>query len=198
MLSIFKPKIEKRIHHWARYFVSVDPNLLTLIGSIPPLLFFVFVINSYYYLALIVFPFLIIDLLDGTVARMSGRSSAFGAFLDSTIDRISDFLLISAFGFGKIVRWEIVTLFILAAFLVSYTRSRGELASNRQISFDLGLIERTERLIGIFFALILYIIVPPNVFSLEGVNVGELVFIFLFILSFITFLQRVIWAYKKL
>jgi archaetidylinositol phosphate synthase len=196
MLSQKKPIVEKYLNPLIKPLAKVDPNIITLFGSIPPLLFFVLVAYGYYNLALFVFPFLAIDLLDGAVARMTGRVTAFGGFLDSTIDRISDFLLISAFGFGRIVRWEIVVLFLFAAFLVSYTRSRGELASNKTISFDTGLIERTERLIGILVGLVGYIFAPA--FTFGGFNIIELVFILLLLSSFITVIQRILRAYKKL
>lgn len=196
MLSQKKPVIEKYLQPLIKSLANTDPNILTLIGSIPPLLFFVLVAYGYYNFALLIFPFLAVDLLDGAVARMTGKVTAFGGFLDSTIDRISDFLIISAFGFGLIVRWEIVVIFLFAAFLVSYIRSRGELASNKTLSFNMGLIERTERMIGIFIGLIGYLLAPS--FTFGGYNIIELAFILLIFSSFITVIQRVLWAYKKL
>lgn len=196
MLSKHKHLIERNLSPVIFLFSKINPNFLTLIGSIPPLLFFVFVIYGYYYLALIVFPFFAIDFLDGMVARLSGKVTPLGSFLDSTMDRISDFLLISAFGFGNVARWEIVVLFLFSAFLVSYTRSRGELASNKTVSFDKGLLERAERIIGIVIGLVGYILAPS--LRIEGYNIVELSFILLFSLSSITFLQRIIWAYRKL
>ncbi len=196
MLSNQKHFIEKNLKPVIVLLAKVDPNILTLIGSIPPLLFFVLVAYGYYNFALLIFPFLAIDLLDGAVARMAGKVTAFGGFLDSTIDRISDFLIISAFGFGMIVRWEIVVIFLFAAFLVSYIRSRGELASNKTVSFNMGLIERTERMIGIFVGLVIYILAPS--FTFGGFNIIELSFILLIFSSFITIIQRILWAFKKL
>ena len=129
MLSILKPSIESYTRPVAKYLVHVNQNVLTLLGSIPSVLFFVFVIYKFYIWALIFYLGTLLDLLDGVVARMHGKVTPFGGFFDSTMDRISDFLVIGAFGFGHIVRWEIVVPLLLASFLVSYTRSRGELAS---------------------------------------------------------------------
>ncbi|MBU4099110.1 CDP-alcohol phosphatidyltransferase family protein, partial [Patescibacteria group bacterium] len=157
MLSDKKPIIENYLKPLIKPLAGINPNFLTLIGSIPPLLFFVLVAYGYYNFALLIFPFLAIDLLDGLVARMTGKVTSFGSFFDSTMDRISDFLIISAFGFAHIVRWEIIVLFLFVSFLVSYVRSRGELAGNKTISFDIGLIERPERLIGIFVGLVGYV-----------------------------------------
>lgn len=196
MLSQKKSFIEKYLNKLIKPLAGVNPNILTLIGSIPPLLFFVFVVYGYYNFALIVFPFFAIDSLDGMVARMTGKVTAFGGFLDSTLDRVSDFLIIVAFGFGKVARWEIVIPFLAVSFLISYARSRGELASNKTVSFDMGLIRRNERLIGIFVGLVGYLLAPT--FTFGGFNIIELTFILLIFSSFITIIQRVLWAYKKL
>ncbi len=196
MLSNKKSISEKYLYPLIKPLMKIDPNILTLIGSIPPLLFFVIVVYGYYNFALIIYPFFAIDSLDGMVARMTGKVTAFGGFLDSTLDRVSDFLIIVAFGFGKVARWEIVIPFLAVSFLISYARSRGELASNKTISFDMGLIRRNERLIGIFVGLAIYSFAPS--FNFRGFNIIELVFSLLIFLSFITIIQRVLWAYKKL
>lgn len=174
---------------------KVNPNTLTLIGSIPSLLFFIFVIQHWYLLALLAFVGNAFDLIDGMVARKYNKVTAFGGFLDSTMDRVADFLLITAFAFGGIVRWEIVAPLFLFAYLTSYIRSRGELA-NRSTSFAIGLIERTERLVLIFFALLLFIIFPTASFA--GLNVAEVVLLFTMILSLYTVIQRVMHAKKSL
>ena len=149
-----------------------------------------------YIFALLVFLFTSIDLLDGVVARAHGKVTAFGGFWDSTMDRVSDFLIITAFAFGRVVRWEIVAPLLLFSFLISYVRSRGELASNNRITFAIGLIERTERLIVLFFSLLFYMLFPfVSIFSF---NFAELICLFLLVLSFVTFLQRMFYAYKNL
>jgi len=73
------------------------------------------------------------DMLDGAVARLGGRSSPFGAFLDSTLDRYSDFAVYA--GIAAYYAWQrpanltFVLLCMLAffnAFMISYTRARAE------------------------------------------------------------------------
>jgi CDP-diacylglycerol--glycerol-3-phosphate 3-phosphatidyltransferase len=196
MLSQRKSVAEQIILPFAMVLKSVHPNVLSVIGSIPPLLFFVFVVNGYLFPAVLIMPFFVIDLLDGAVARMSGRATAFGEFLDSTLDRVSDFLVISAFGFAGPVRFEIVIVFLFSAFMVSYTRSRGELAGNKKYSFNVGIMERSERLIGIAVGLVAFLLAPD--FAYQGFSLLELVFMILAILSVITFFQRVFYAFKKL
>jgi archaetidylinositol phosphate synthase len=195
MLTKTKPTVEKFLEPLIEPLSKANPNLLTVIGSIPPLVFFVAVLSGNYILALIAFIGNLFDLLDGMVARKYKKVSAFGGFLDSTLDRVGDFLLITPFAFAGIVGWELAAPLLLFAFLTSYIRSRGELA-NPSVSFAVGIIERTERLIIIFVALLLYTLLPN--LNLAGFNIMEISFMFLGILSLYTVGQRIAYAYKNL
>ena len=93
------------------------------------------------------------DLVDGVVARHHGISTRFGAFLDATLDRFTDMALLLgiAVHFAVIGRADLVLLTgvaLMAGVLVSYSKARAELVLP---SFDVGLIERGER-IGILAA----------------------------------------------
>ncbi len=71
------------------------------------------------------------DLLDGALARAAGRSSVFGAFLDSTLDRFSEaVVLLGLLGLflrqGEMGGAVPVTLALIGSFMVSYTRARAE------------------------------------------------------------------------
>jgi len=152
-------------------------------------------LSHWYLLALIALIGNSFDMLDGMVARKYRKVSAFGGFLDSTMDRVADFLIITAFAFGGIVRWEIVIPLLLFAYLTSYVRSRGELA-NPKVSFAIGLVERPERLVLIFFALIFFMFFPAaNLFTL---NIAEVTFIFITFFSLFTVIQRITHAYRNL
>lgn len=195
MLTKTKPVVEKALEPLVKPLAKVNPNVLTALGLVPPLVFFIAVVNGNYVLALIAFVGNIFDLFDGMVARKHKKVTAFGGFLDSTLDRVGDFLLITPFAFAGIVGWEIVAPLLLFAFLTSYIRSRGELA-NPSVSFAIGIIERTERLIVIFTALLLYTFLPN--LKLAEFSIMEISFAFLTILSLYTVAQRVAHAYKKL
>ncbi len=196
MLSNKKPQIEKYFEPLAEYLSGANPNVLTLIGSIPPLLFFVFVIKHWYLLAFVALFGYFFDLIDGMIARKYNKVTSFGGFLDSTLDRVGDFLTITAFSFGGIVRWEIIALLLLLSFLTSYTRAHGELRSNNKVDFAIGLIERPERLVLIFLSLFAYLVFP-NI-AVYGLNIAEWIFVLSIFLSFITVIQRIQYAYKKL
>jgi len=147
-------------------------------------------------LALVAFLGNVFDLVDGMVARKFNKVTAFGGVLDSTMDRVADFLIITSFAFGGLAHWEIVMPLLLFAFLTSYIRSRGELAAKNAITFAIGMIERPERLVIIFLALSSYVIFPHV--SLFGLNSIEGIFCVLTVLSAITVVQRIVFAYRKL
>lgn len=195
MLSSKKPLAELFLEPLIKPFANINPNVLTILGSIPSILFFVFVVNHMYIWAIIAFCFNFLDFLDGMVARKYNKVTKFGGFLDSTLDRFSDFLMITAFGFAHLVRFELIAPVILFSFLISYIRARGEL-TNPHLSFAVGLIERTERLILLILALIIYTLLPN--WKLLNFNSAELIFIILLILSIYTVVQRMIYAHKKL
>ena len=100
--------------------------------------------------ALVVTVFALFDLLDGTMARLSNRASPFGAFLDSTLDRIADAVVFGAvilyFGgegdsmFGA----AMALLCLVTGITTSYARARAEsLGFNARV----GLMERADRLV---------------------------------------------------
>ncbi len=172
----------------------VHPNALTILSLLPSILFFIAILTGHLFLALLCFLGSFLDILDGLVARAFNKTSIFGAVLDSTIDRVSDFLFISAFGFAHLVSWYIILIFILVSYLISYIRSRGELAFTKKISLAVGIIERPERLIGIFLILLLFIIFPKITFlELSILSWG---FLLVIILSVITIFQR-LWFIKN-
>lgn len=196
MLSTIKPTIDKTTQKLVAPLKDSNPNMLTLIGIVPSLLFFVCVVHHLYWLALLFYLGNVLDLLDGAVAKRFHKVTAFGGFLDSTLDRISDFFIIISFGFAGIANWPIVLSLLLFSYLVSYARSRAELASKATQTFAIGLVERPERLGLIFVSILVYILLPTM--AIANLNLLEIGLLTTIILSAITFLQRVNEAYKRL
>ena len=196
MLSVLKPLTEKALRPVAHLFRKVNPNLITLLGLLFPVLFFVLIIHKVYFLALVVFIFNAVDMLDGIVARSQHKVTAFGGFLDSTVDRFADFTVIVAFGFAGIVQWGIVLTLVLLTYLISYIRSRTELAAGGKLVANVGIMERTERLMCIFLGLAIYAIWQHT--TVGGQNLLSIDFLILIVLSAITVAQRVMFAYKNL
>ena len=137
--------------------VGVTANLLSAIGglgaSISAIAFFSH--GNYFWGMVVTLFFILFDLLDGTLARMSDSGgSTWGALLDSTLDRISDAAVLGSLAYflmkshDRLVPVLIVAL--VAGGLVSYIKARAE---GLGIECNGGLAERTDRLIIIFVAL---------------------------------------------
>ncbi len=196
MLSTFKPALEKPLRPLAHALRNVNPNVITALGLVFPLVFFASLAYGQYAFALLVLALSGLDMLDGMIARENGKVTAFGGFLDSTIDRFADFVTLAAFGFAELVSWEVVLPLLLLTYLISYMRSRTELAAKGKLAANVGVIERGERLALIFLALLLYAIFPAT--ALFGKNILTLAFLLLIALSLVTIAQRLAFAYRKL
>jgi len=133
------------------------------------------------------------DLLDGTMARLSKTAGPWGAFLDSTLDRIVDGAIYGSLIFwyaheGEKNRYLLISLLIglIAAQVTSYTRARWE---GLGISGKVGLAERSERMIAICVGLII-----------TGLGLDVMTFIIhgLALASTVTVVQRILFVRKKL
>ncbi len=100
----------------------------------------------------------ILDILDGALARRSGTGTPFGAFLDSTVDRVGEGFMIGAIGLVLLregSEWGVGLAFaaVAGSFLVSYTRAKAEILG---LKGDVGIGSRGERVVvltvGLVFA----------------------------------------------
>lgn len=201
MLSHYKSKFKTIIHAVALPFLRVPPNIISLIGLMPCILCFIAVSNQYYVLGLIFLCLSVFDLIDGEVARSQGKTSTFGEFLDSSLDRISDILFIAGFGVAGVVKWEIIMLLITTSMMISYLRAKAELAASMVghfSKFDVGILERPERILGIVITLFIFIFNTEARFSEFNLSIMELGFLVLIIFSIITMFQRILEANKRL
>lgn len=129
----------------------ITPNILTFIGFLGVCGAAALVLDRRWVLAALVFvTFGLVDSLDGTLARYQGTESEFGAFWDSTLDRLAEAVIIGAIGVvmaqdGR--EWIVAAAFaaLAGSFLVSYTRARAEGLGVEGTSG--GLMGRPERLV---------------------------------------------------
>jgi CDP-diacylglycerol--glycerol-3-phosphate 3-phosphatidyltransferase len=99
----------------------------------------------------------LLDILDGALARTSGKGTPFGAFLDSTTDRVSEAFMLGVIAVvfarhGQTVALGLTIAAIAGSFLVSYTRARAEALGLRG---DVGIGSRAERVVVITAGLVL-------------------------------------------
>lgn len=132
--------------------LGVSPDVVTLVGTLATCSAALWFAprGELIIAALTVTVFALFDLLDGTMARMSGRVSKFGAFLDSTLDRIADAVVFGAVilyfaGPGDSVFGQAMALLCLVTGVsTSYARARAE---SLGFTARVGLMERADRLV---------------------------------------------------
>lgn len=196
MLSQYKYRLEPQLATLGKKLYWINPNALTLLGLVPPILFFMFMRSGNFYIAAGMLVLTSIDMLDGLVARANNKVTKFGGFLDSTLDRVSDFLIIAGLYAGGLARLEIVASLLLVAYLISYARLRAEAADTKGNSFSIGLMERGERTVFIFASVLLYALFPAA--HMSHYKLSEILIALLALLCLITVVQRIRFAYLRL
>jgi CDP-diacylglycerol--glycerol-3-phosphate 3-phosphatidyltransferase len=99
----------------------------------------------------------VLDILDGALARLSGKGTPFGAFLDSTTDRMGEGFMLGAIALVFARNHELFAVgaafaAVIGSFLVSYTRARAEALG---LKGDVGIGSRAERVVVITAGLVL-------------------------------------------
>ena len=170
---------------------GITPNVMSAIGGLgsSSSAILLFGTGHFFAAAIVTTFFVLFDLLDGTMARISNSSSRWGALLDSTLDRISDAAIL-----GSVAYWlsrsndrlvpVVLTVLILGS-LISYIKARAE---GLDIECNGGIAERTERLIIILLTT-----------GLHGIGISHVLAVGLWILvalSLVTVVQRLAIVYK--
>jgi len=133
----------------------------------------------------------ILDILDGALARAGGKTTPFGAFLDSTTDRVGEGAMLGAIALifhrhDHAVALALAFAAVAGSFLVSYTRAKAEGLGLRG---DVGIGSRAERVVVITGGLVL---APISIWLLVGA-IG-----LLSATAWLTVLQRILFVRKQL
>jgi CDP-diacylglycerol---glycerol-3-phosphate 3-phosphatidyltransferase len=170
--------------------LGISPDVVTLVGTLGvaagALVFFPQ--GWLWQGVLVVTAFVFSDLIDGAMARKMGRTSNFGAFLDSTLDRVADAALFG--GMALFFAWQtedklylvLALICLVMGSVTSYARSKGE-----QLGFNAktGLAERPDRLVGL--------LIPTFFGDLLGLPILYEVALWLIaVLSTVTVIQRIL------
>jgi CDP-diacylglycerol--glycerol-3-phosphate 3-phosphatidyltransferase len=137
----------------------LTPNKISLTGFVLNVVAAVLVWERYFFLGGIAFIVgSVMDTLDGRYSRMSGKGTPFGAFLDSTLDRLEEGIVLTAVGAYFAARGDelavaAVVVTVLMSLMVSYTRARAEALG---VECKVGLATRPVRVVilsaGLLFA----------------------------------------------
>jgi CDP-diacylglycerol---glycerol-3-phosphate 3-phosphatidyltransferase len=174
----------------------LTPNAISLTGFALNLAAAALVVGRLFFLAGIAFIVgSIMDTLDGRYSRMSGKGTPFGAFLDSTLDRLEEGIVLTAVGAYFASRhMEVATAATVAAVLfslmVSYTRARAEALG---VACKVGLATRPVRVV----------ILSAGLVFAKGASIGNFELLapavyVLAVLTALTTLQRILYVRKQL
>ena len=159
----------------------LTPNAISLTGFTLNLAAAVLLFERWFFLGGLAFIIgSIMDTLDGRYSRMSGKGTPFGAFLDSTLDRLEEGVVLTAAGAyfawkGDEAAVAAVVIAVLASLMVSYTRARAEALG---VQCKVGLATRPVRVVilsaGLVFArgagLGHFYLLAPAVYVLAGLS----------------------------
>ena len=173
---------------------GVHPNTVTIVGTVGTILAAFLLVGRGLLLAgcLVITFFVFLDLLDGAMARATGKVSKFGAVLDATGDRMSDAAIFSAiaywYGMHKDDAWLLTAalMCLVLGQLTSYVKARAEGVG---LTCNVGIAERAERLIIVLVGI-----------GLQGIGVPYVLDIALWLLTAIsayTVWQRLREVYRQ-
>ncbi|MEV4299893.1 phosphatidylinositol phosphate synthase [Microbispora rosea] len=197
MLNILRPAVTRVMTPLGRALArwGISPDVITAIGTLgvvaSALVFYP--LGHLFAGTLVITFFVLADLLDGVLARMTGKGSTWGAFLDSTLDRLGDSSIFSGLILYFVLKDDpeivlaIVALFCLVAgALVSYAKARAE---GLGMTANVGIAERGERLVVVLVAA-----------GLSGLGVPYVLAAGLWLLaaaSAVTVVQRMVHVYRQ-
>ena len=183
----------------ARLFLAlgISPDVVTIVGTLGvcfgALAFYPRGGTNFFWGTLVVTAFVFSDTVDGVMARMSGRSGNWGAYLDSTLDRVGDAAI-----FGGLVLWYAGSgdSFVMAGLalaclilgsVVSYAKARAE---GLGMTANVGIAERADRLVAVLVTTGLVGLGLPEV-------VLTVVLALLAVASLVTVVQRMLTVRKQ-
>jgi CDP-diacylglycerol--glycerol-3-phosphate 3-phosphatidyltransferase len=160
MLTDYVRKYTRVILEPMARFVSwtgVSPNIITVIGFVLTVgVAVVLALGHLFWGGILIMAAALFDAIDGTLARMIGRTSRFGAFLDSTLDRFSEAviflgLFIYFSGRGQNLELYLIYATVVGSLMVSYARARAE---GIGVQLKEGLFTRLERVLLLIVGLL--------------------------------------------
>ncbi|WP_149359843.1 phosphatidylinositol phosphate synthase [Lolliginicoccus suaedae] len=192
MLSVFgRPSVSKVTAPIGRALIraGLSPDAVTIAGTALSVAaaIVLFGRDQLFWGAIIISLFVLLDLVDGAMARARGGGTAFGAVLDATGDRIADGAIFGSLAWWAAYHAESPTLVIatliclVASQVVSYAKARAEASGLRA---DGGLVERSDRLVIVLLGA-----------GFTGIGVGFAIHLAMWVLvvgSIITVVQRVL------
>ena len=172
---------------------GITPNQITMLGVVVQgVASYLIVMDRLVGAGFVLIAAALLDTVDGAVAKARGLTTKFGAFLDSTMDRLSDALVFLPIAWLYLAdpaperadqQWvaAVALVTLVLSLLVSYAKARAE---GLGFECNVGLIERAERLIIMIVALVFNALLPAALVVLA-------------LASLVTLVQRIAHVYKQ-
>jgi CDP-diacylglycerol---glycerol-3-phosphate 3-phosphatidyltransferase len=174
----------------------LTPNAISMAGLVGNLIAAVLILEHHFVLAGVAFILgSLCDMLDGRYSRMSGKGTPFGAFLDSTLDRVEEGVVLAAVAAwfaqeGNDLAVGATVLAVVGSYMVSYTRARAEALG---VECKVGIASRAVRVVILSAGLVLgagelisdFDLLEPAIYALA-------------VLTVFTALQRVLHVRRQL
>lgn len=139
----------------------------------------------------------LLDMMDGSLARAKGVAGHFGALLDRTLDRVSEFFFLLGIMAGQYVSPELVFFCFEGMILASYVRSTAELRGGLNMDSTKGIFERKEKLSLLAFGALAEILLKQDIIKdwpFPSFGILAIVVLIIGIASNISALQRLLYA----
>lgn len=181
-------------------FGGINPNILTIVGvTINVGCGVLFGFGAFFWAGIVLIVANLFDMLDGNVARLSGRVTRFGGFLDSSLDRLSDmvsFLGIIIFYASNTPEHSLSNVALagtgmIGSVMVSYTTARSE---SFGVKANVGFLQRPERIVLLIIGALSTV---PNATSFFANRMPQVLWV-LAIGSLWTFIHRMFFIWKEI
>jgi CDP-diacylglycerol---glycerol-3-phosphate 3-phosphatidyltransferase len=160
----------------------LTPNAISMAGLVGNLVAAVLILEHHFVLAGVAFILgSLCDMLDGRYSRMSGKGTPFGAFLDSTLDRVEEGVVLAAVAAwfaqeGNDLAVGATVLAVVGSYMVSYTRARAEALG---VECKVGIASRAVRVVILSAGLVLgagelisdFDLLEPAIYALAALTV---------------------------
>ncbi len=196
VLDRYRKNVDTILEKISRPFLGLNPNFITYVSLILAALAGYFLYIGYIFLifaSFLIFISSLFDAIDGKVARMLGRASRKGDFLDHLIDRYSDTFIVLGFTFSSYVHWYMGVIALTGIFFTSYAGTQAQAVLGKR---DYGgILGRADRLVIFILLPILQFLIPWTLFNY---SISDIVLLIIGLLGHTTALQRSFRAWRNL
>lgn len=195
MFELLRSRVQPLTNLIARPFTIFHPNVLSFMLFLVAAPGFYFYSQGDSFLGSLFILGALFDGLDGTVAKLTGKTSKFGGILDATLDRVFDGLVLLFIGIGELAPWELVFGIYIASITISYIKAKAEATVGQskvgKNQFSVGIAQRGDRVFILFIGSIL-----NGLFTSEDNEILLGALIILLTTAIITVIWRGIVIYK--